>query len=273
VDYHQQRRRENEADLPRRLEFLTPEHTAAVIRLIDRALPVASRHPRKRPCDYAPWEAALRTVEPLGDDWPRFGRIHAVSAEDDLRLFATDVSRPGWPEAHAHLVDFALRFLEADVMLFRMGYVKRHLLIRLRQAHLDAGQSESARLIVRYAVENGTGLEEFREIMRLAARVADEALRAWLEEKAGHVVLTLDDLDPPDIRRAFDSFDEATMRKLTRVGWRWRGTRKWGFTPTASRDLVKTADIPQSNCVRVNAWRILRHINRVSGTERNQPWA
>ena len=100
-----------------------------------------------------------------------------------LILFADKVSAPGWPKEHGHLTDFALRFLEADVMLFRSGYVKRHLLCRLRQARLDLSQAERAVSLVKRAVTDGSGLEEHREFRRLAARIRTDDLITWLNQR------------------------------------------------------------------------------------------
>lgn len=266
-------RREREADLSRRLALMTPVASAHWSSVIERALPLARKVQPSRPCDYRPWASALTQIEKVDAEWPLRGPYPWPVDPGSLMSFADMVGCPGWPEDHAHLVDFALLFIEADVMLFRSGYTKRHMLRRLRQASLDASQTERVRRIVRNGVENGTGLEEFREIRRIAARVADEALTEWLAEKAEGVVLTLDSLDVPDYIRVFETLDETALRKLSRAGWGWTGSRNWGFTPIGPPDLVKKANIPQDNRIKVNAWRILRHIDRVSGAERNQPWA
>ena len=177
-------------------------------------------------------------------------------------MFATDVSRPGWIEDHAHLTDFALTYLEADVMLFRSGYVKRHMLVRLRQARLSPGQIGRARRLVELAVLNGSGLEEFREYCRLAARLITRELQGWLEDTAREAMLTLDALDIDDWRRAQEAFDDKTFRKLHK-GW-FRHRRTWSFPANFTPQLVKTAELPHRNRVHVNAWRMLRQIERIS---------
>ncbi|NNE79867.1 MAG: hypothetical protein HKN18_06290 [Silicimonas sp.] len=258
--FPEERRLENEADLPRRLEVLTPEAAAFWITVLNRAEPIAQAVSWKRPCDYGPWAAAIEKIESIDKNWPPMGQVQNPFPTSNLMAFAGDASLPGWPADHTHLVDFALRFLEADVMLFRSGYTKRHLLRRLRQANLDATQTARAEALARRAVTKGTGLEEFREFCRLTARIVTDDLRQWLEVTADGVYLTLDSLDGFDIAEYLGRMDDATMRKISRHGFGLR--LKYAFAADLSQPITKVKDLPADNCIKRNAWRMLRHIRR-----------
>lgn len=264
TDWLKTRQRENreacERDRPRRLAVLTPDKAKYWAGVLDRAEPIARDADWKRPCDYAPWEMALNKIAQVDGDWPHFGYPVADPGPLDLMSFAVDASRPGWPDDHAHLVDFALRFLEADVMLFRSGYTKRHLLRRLRQARWDDAQFGRAEALVRRAVSNGTGLEEFREFCRLVPRILTDDLRAWLEDQADRVFLTLNELDGQDYIRWVETLGDAKMRKLSRHGFSWNLQNAFAADPPHS--VMKIKDLPEDNRIRRNAWRMLRYIKR-----------
>ena len=104
------------------------------IGFIDQALPLVGEANPDRPCEYSRWTAALDKAREAIERWPQSGEYdwpdnpNPPRLPTDLMSFARGVSKPGWPDDHAHLVEFSLRFLEADVMLFRSGYLKRHLL-------------------------------------------------------------------------------------------------------------------------------------------------
>ncbi len=251
IEFHEQRRREREADLPRRLRELTPEAASRWTGVLNRAEPLARAETPNRPCDYGPWTAALEKVAGKDIEWPA----------QALMKFARDVSAPGWPQAHAHVVDFALRFLDADVMLFNSGYVKRHMLIRVRQAKLTEAQAERARRILERAVVDGAGLEEFREFCRLAARVWTEAFGVRLAALSQGAMLTLDHIDAGEWAGTVARFDEATLRKLMRTDWSCRAV--WAFPATFEPRLTKTVDLPPINRVKVNAWRMLRRAKTI----------
>jgi len=104
-----------------------------------------------------------------------------------LFRFSSDAAAGGgWPPEHAHLVEFALTFLEEDPMWSGSGYTKKALARRLKQAKLT--ESDIARLlpILQRAVIRGTGLEEFKPLCRLAQKVRPPGLWEWLEEQRGH---------------------------------------------------------------------------------------
>lgn len=259
-DYPEQVRREREADRPRRLKVMTPEAATFWISVLDRAEPMARAATWKRPCDYAPWSDALEKIASIDKDWPPMGDVPDAFPTSNIMSFARDVACPGWPEGHAHLVEFALRFLEADVMLFNSGYVKRHLLRRLRQAHWTDQQTDRAEALLRRAVVEGTGLEEYREFCRLASRVLNDDLGEWLADQAERAFLTLGDLDGDDYLRWAETLGEDALQKLAKHGLSLR--LKHAFAADPPHSIIKIKDLPEDNRIRRNAWRMLRHIKR-----------
>lgn len=166
--------RAREADRPDRWIRLSPEVATRCIRLLREAGRVARMVPKRRPCDYVPWCIGVDEATE---------RLH-VSV---LLGFSADAATAGgWPPEHAHLVEFALTFLEEDPMWSRSGYTKKALACRLKQAMLT--ESDIARLlpILQRAVTQGTGLEEFKPLCRLAQKVRPAGLWEWLEEQRSH---------------------------------------------------------------------------------------
>jgi hypothetical protein len=256
--YDEEQRKAHEADRPRRLAVLTSEAAGGWISVIDQALPLVERETFRRPCDYQPWRAALQQLkapdQPEEIYSPRF-----ADADSGLINFSTDASKPGWPEAHRHLVDFALRYLEADVMFFRSGYTKRHLLRRLRQARLDQQQKARAVALIKRAVTQGTGLEEFREFCRLASKVMTDELRLWLAGQAKGVLITLDERYGRTVWEWADFFSEKELKKLE---FSFPAGHRYLFEAEAPHSVVKIEDVPKDNRVKQNAWRILAHVKR-----------
>ncbi len=171
--------------------------------------------------------------------------------------FAHTISRQKWPENSAHLVDFSLRFLEADVMLFESGYAKRRLLKRLRQAKLDLTQSKRVKALVRIAVIKGTGREEFKELCRLATKVLDASLHDWLTEQAEGAYITANDFTGDDIVN-LEQLDRASQRKLMRYGWNLQPN--YAIRPGMNFPIIKTSEFTEQTLSSRNAWRMLRHI-------------
>lgn len=242
---------------------MSVEEVTNWIGVIDRALPLAKAEQPPRPCHYGPWAAALLKLEKIDAEWPKLGRHYYDAGPSSLMACAHRVSRPGWPDEHAHLVEFALRFLEADVMLMSSGYAKRHLLRRLRQASLTTDQTGRAIALVKRAVTDGTGLEEFREFCRLATRLITDDLHAWLSETAEGAYITISDIDGEDLAR-IELFDTATRRKVTRYGFNLRPN--YAFRSDFSLPVIKTSELTETNKTRKNAWRMLRHIERVGAS-------
>jgi hypothetical protein len=183
-------------DLPRRLEVFasgSPEKWTGILALARTELEHKGlRNPAARPCDYTPWTKALAAVG-----------AHPV----DLMSFSDTVGRPPWPDNCQNLISFALTFLETDPMLFRSGYVKRHLLDRLRQQRLSVDAVERLTVILKLAVLNGTGLEEFRACCRIAAAHRPPGLEDWLRPLAARAKLDRGrHLDHTDRKRLPESY-------------------------------------------------------------------
>lgn len=180
---------------------LSPAVADRHIALLREAGQVARTIPPRRPCDYRPWTDALDFV--TGGPAPRLrprsawrsfldprdehGRRFIEEASALLAFSEDAATGGGWPPEHAHLVEFALTFLEEDPMWFRSGYTKKALARRLKQARLT--ESDIARLlpIMQRAVTQGTGLEEFKPLCRLAQKVRPPGLWEWLEEQRSHM--------------------------------------------------------------------------------------
>ena len=119
---------------------LPPEQSRFWIDVLETALPLAGDPDPARPCAYGRWQKALDEAMRGVTSWPQTGEYDWPDADApppipalSLMPFAWHVARASWPPEHGHLVDFTLRFLEADVMLFRSGYLKKHL---LKKQHL-----------------------------------------------------------------------------------------------------------------------------------------
>ncbi|MDP8918212.1 MAG: hypothetical protein M3O00_04915 [Pseudomonadota bacterium] len=189
------------------------------VTLLRQAGRVARTIPSRRPCDYGPWIEAFDLVtrrkglhvlvEPerasLALLSTRLRRTPEGKVAELLRFLKDAARGGGWPPEHAHLVDFALTFLEEDPMWFRSGYAKKALARRLGQVSLS--EAEIARLlpVMQRVVIEGTGLEEFKPLCRLAQRTRPPGLWAWLELQRNH----------PDVRV------RRNARYMREAGWPW----------------------------------------------------
>lgn len=132
-----------------------------------------------RPCAYAQWTKAFEKAQIK----PHF-----------LLGLAERISRPRWTSLIALKAEFALSFLEADIMQFRSGYTKRHLIKRLGQAKLSEQQHLRAEGLIRRAIVGGAGQEEFRAYCGLAARLQTASLTAFSSELCKDVRLNYRDV-------------------------------------------------------------------------------
>ncbi|WP_420862292.1 hypothetical protein [Algirhabdus cladophorae] len=214
-----------------------PEYWCVILRRVK-----VQRAEFKRPCDYGPWTQALEAL-----DVSPFA----------LMMFAHALARPGWPADAARQIEFALTFLEKDVMLFQSGYCKRHLLKRLHQAQLNAAQSDRLVALVKRAVIDGAGLEEFRGYGRCAATLNRSDLNAWLLETAQGAVVPLWEL-PPDTRHAVLEANPNVVKKY--VG-RTTGY-EFGISVDTLDGPVAFAGLGVERRVKANAWRILQVVRR-----------
>ncbi len=116
---------------------------------------------------------------------------------------AVRISKPGWINQTDRKTEFALCFLETDLMLRRTGYLKRHMINRISEVALKPEQTERAVALLYKSVLQVTGREEFRAYCKLAARLCPPGLQAMLLELSKTVKLA-----PKDVQRQ--------LRKVTR---------------------------------------------------------
>lgn len=224
--------------------------------------------PGGSPCDYEPWRKAI------GEVGPRHGFEPDIFINSRALTFIADVSTPAWPEPRRDLIEFALVVLEADVMLFRTGYAKRHLIKRLQQAPLT--QTDIARLdvMLRRAVTRGTGLEEYRAWCKLAAFFVDHGylgdLPAWLYLQAKGTLLNQRMADG----RLAEQFTNSRLSDTERsrlIGGILRAPRHAVSWPDFSKIVKVDGGFDTSEQrVKRNAWRMLDQIfRRVPSLERD----
>lgn len=205
------------ADAPLRAKRLTPETVTYWTDVIVRAQKLVTEG--KSPCDYNPWRQAIHKVTsdtPFAVQYP----YDTASKSDDhtfskLMSIAEDIAQPNWPEPRRDLIEFALTFIEADVMLFRSGYCKRHLMARLRQAQLTQSDIKRVDAILRHSVIKGTGLEEYRVYCKMAAQLVYSGhltdLKLWLHQKAQGAILTVDTMPT---KMLLDRINNPRMRDI-----------------------------------------------------------
>ncbi len=193
--------------------------------------------PADRPCAYHPWQTALFEVMRTP---PFIGLSLDGVTPNPQRLieFAEDLSKPGWPEPRRDLIEFAFVFLEADVMLFRSGYTKRHLIKRLQQAPLTEIDVDRVHLLLKRAVLEGTGHEEARAFRKLAASLVVQGklpdLENWLDQKAKGAGLTMQHLPVSEYFKFLTNPDRSDIE----LG-RFVAFHRWGFRYPDMDTLVK----------------------------------
>ncbi len=255
--YQEEQRRARQADAPMRALRLVPQFVELWTDIVREA--ASSVVVGDKPCDYGPWQEALA----------RAGARHGL-VEDGVVIrfsqFLWDVALPAWPDARRDLIEFSLAVLESDVMLFRSGYAKRHLIKRLQQAPLSDADVSRIDAMLRRAVTNGTGLEEYRAWCKLAGHLAVSGripdLTEWLETEAEGAVLTFGQISGPIWLRIFNELSEKDLKRLS-VGGVLRphvnGVRWPDITTVAPAGrLVNTRD----QKIKRNAWRMLDQILR-----------
>jgi len=246
------------ADAPDRALRLQPEiverWTGVFREAVDEIMPSES------PCDYGPWSKAI------GEVGPRHGFEKDSFISSRALNFIEDVSMPAWPDPRRDLIEFALVVLEADVMLFRTGYAKRHLIKRLQQAPLTKTDISRLDVMLRRAVTDGTGLEEYRAWCKLAASLVDEGylgdLPAWLYPQAKGALLNYRMADGRLTQQLLDAgLSDAEKRKL--LGGVWRAPSHAVSWPNFSEVIRENGNFDtQEQRVKRNAWRMLDHISR-----------
>jgi hypothetical protein len=238
---------------------MAAQHWAGVLRSAHLVLQANRRRwPSARPCSYGPWYQALAEVgvDPF-----------------DLMQFTETASRAPWPQERVMLIAYALTFLETDPMLFRSGYTKRHLLNRLRQSELSSSEIERLTAILKGAVLNGTGLEEFRPCCRVAATHRPPGLQDWLRPLAAEAKLDrYRHLVGDDRQRLPDAYGDRGSASYSPV---------YGYAPprhALPADLCgalirMTPDdwADPANRRAANAWQMLRAMERQSRAGRTLP--
>ncbi|MBJ3763725.1 hypothetical protein ILP92_13290 [Maribius pontilimi] len=255
----------NDADREARAARLAPRKVTDFTKLVEHVGRTVKSE--GRPCSYLPWKSALKEysrVPPytgkLPDDW------HWLPS--DLMNFAADIAQPGWPEPRADLIEFAITFLEADVMLFRSGYVKRHLIRRLQQSELSGDQVSRIDSILRRAVVQGAGMEEFRAFRKIAAHLCLLGhlpdLRQWLEEKSRGAILTIDRADGELFAKIMGSAELSEPDLNRALAVNFFGPSKWGVVYPEMRKVVRAGKLVKepSQQIKHNAYLMLEAIRR-----------
>ncbi len=273
--WQEEARKRREADAPARALRLQPktvERWTVVLRDAAQIVELG-----KTPCDYAPWIKAIGQIGPSHGIHPHpDDHVPETSVASYLRNFLEDVSLPAWPEPRKDLIEFALVALEVDVMLFRSGYAKRHLLHRLKQATLAEGDIERLGAMLRRSVTNGTGLEDYRGWCKLAAHLVANGhlgnLPAWLFPQAKGAFLNYSIADGRVAQQFWKAdLSDADMKKL--LGGVWRASRYAVAWPDFGK-VIDTGGAIDTDEQRVkrNAWRMLDQIvRRIPELERDIP--
>ncbi|MFQ6546460.1 hypothetical protein AADZ90_000775 [Aestuariibius sp. 2305UL40-4] len=260
-----------EEDRGARAARLIPEIVELWTEIIKQALPNVS--PGDRPCSYRPWAEALGAGS---KDYRWAGAVvtQPVGRAESLMWIATDIAQPGWPEPRRDLIEFALVFLEADVMLFRSGYTKRHLIRRLQQSPLSEADVRRAKFLLKRAVVVGTGLEEQRAYRKLAAHLVCQGhlqdLSGWLRDAASGAVITVNGAEGSDYFKMLMN-PELSDRDLDRlVVFDSYGRPKSGFLYPEMSSVVRAGEnlVRTDQRIKRNAYRMLRAIE---ARERSRP--
>lgn len=265
-NWQEEARRAREADAPARALRLAPEIVTKWTKVLRETATLVE--PGHRPCDYTPWKRAI--PEAMG----RIAPLDLIEEQDahrwgatDLRNFIEDVALPAWPEPRHDLIEFALTVLETDVMLFRSGYAKRHLLQRLKQSPLTDVDIARIESMLHRAVIEGTGLEEYRAWCKLAGHLVAEGhladLPRWLAPQAEGAILTVGMADGRLWNQILNAgLPDGDLERFAVGGWRraYVNGVAWPdfgtIVPAGKR--VNTAE----QRVKRNAWRMLDHILR-----------
>lgn len=256
---HALKLREIAQDAPARALRLSPAAVGFWTDVITSSVKLLEKG--ERPCSTAPWRAALEThlAQRPRDTTPPLERASRIA---DLITLSSDIANPGWPEPRRDLIEFALAYLEGDVMLFRSGYTKKGLIRRLQQSPLTGCDIVRVDALLRRAVLNGTGLEEYRAYCRLAAHLVWQGhlpdLLTWLTDQAQGAIV---DMHVMRYREWIGLPQRAQMSKedLVRLGRYGRNGPVWGLVYP---DMTHLADArygtltPQDKARR-NAFRMI----------------
>ena len=79
-------------------------------------------------------------------------------------------------------IEMAVRFLEADPLFFRSGYIKAELLRILHRVQLSDNQQDRLRAVILDRIRSGAR-REFRQYCRLARSLVNSEFRALVEKE------------------------------------------------------------------------------------------
>ena len=154
----------------------SPEELHWATEVLHRLAQHVSLSPNK-PCDYAPWTQAFQEIR----------------VEPSLITgLARKLSRRRWHDHQFAMAEFAITYLEVDVMLFQSGYDKAKLIRRIGQTNLTPVQLERVQSLLKGAVLKGAGREEFIAYCKLAAKIMPSGLRYWLHNYAKDAVVIVE---------------------------------------------------------------------------------
>lgn len=253
--------------IAKRAARIDPAKVSAWTMLVSRAAKIVN--PGAKPCSYAPWDKALTTCAQSSAFRVLEDReTPYLSPSSNLMIMAADIAQPCWPEPRPDLIEFALAFLEADVMLFRSGYTKRHLIKRLQQSPLSNDQILRVDRLLRRAVTSGAGLEEFRAYCKMAAHLVEKGyaddLTDWLSAQAEGAILTWR-WAGAETWAAFTQNPALSDREMESL-WELKLFKgfKWGLVyPELTRIVPAGKHLKEpENQVRTGAFLMLRAINR-----------
>ena len=116
----------------------------------------------------ARWRLALDRIYPE-EFWA------AIAELKQARSWDAEADRWAWSRAPFSSIEVAIRFLEADLICFRSGYVKQRLIRHLVRQPLSDDALRRLRGVAVSSLSRPTR-RGFRAVCRLAARVRDEEL-------------------------------------------------------------------------------------------------
>jgi hypothetical protein len=149
------------------------ESNAARLRDLHAAMKTAYKKRQEGARQLGAWEAACRTFH------ESFDRLAFPGGLGN----AMHSQRAGDPDT----LEMAVRFLEADPLFFRSGYIKADLIKHLRQAQLSNDQRVRLRQVILTRIQ-GQDTREFRSYCHLARVITDPDFERQVLELAASPV-------------------------------------------------------------------------------------
>ncbi|MDX8348154.1 hypothetical protein SLH49_09160 [Cognatiyoonia sp. IB215446] len=167
------------------------------------------------------------------------------------------LSKRQWSALQVQKVEFAVTYLETDLMQFRSGYFKGKLIRRLGQVELSPEHRERVVGLLKRAVLQGAGREEFFAYCKLAAKIRPEGLRAWLNSYALDAQISVQDWEGPSMQASWKEVMQNGVYLLRYGSIHWFARKQETGSPlwvTAQR--IQT---PEQQIAR-NAWYMLMRL-------------